>query len=148
VERCPRGIVILTLVLPTSDPPDAATRAENLSRLRRLGPAVRRLVTVPVGDDLSRSIVRSVVRATSVLQGGTSRMLLADTLDAGIACLLECASPISPSFDRVAEDVRTLCAELDVDDRSFCGGSASRTKRISGIQAIAPVAADRRASAW
>jgi hypothetical protein len=147
VERCPEGIVALVVVLPTSAPPDGPARAENSTRLRRLGPSLRRLVTVPVGDDLSRSIARSVVRATAVLQRGPSRMLLSETLDEGIACLLESASPLSPSFDRIAADVRSLCAELEVDDLSFCSEvPPSRSRRISGVQQIAPVTSDRRAA--
>jgi hypothetical protein len=147
VERCPEGILALTIVLPTCAPPDGPTRAENSLRLRRLGSSLRRLVTVPVGDDLSRSIVRSVVRATAVLQRGPSRLLLSDTVDEGIACLLESARSLSPSFDRIAADVRSLCDELDVDDRTFCSEvPPSRSRRISGIQPIAPVTSDRRAA--
>src|SRR5271166_914462 len=63
-ERCPQGILALTIVLPTWAPPDGPARAETSSRLRKLGPSLRRYVTVPLGDELSRSIVRSVARAT------------------------------------------------------------------------------------
>src|ERR1700690_162862 len=110
-ERCPEGIILLTVVLPTCAPPDAPTRAENSFRLRRLGSSLRRCVTGPVGDEVSRSIGRSVVRATAVLHRGPSRLLLSETLDEGIACLLESAGSMTPSFDRIAADVRTLCME-------------------------------------
>jgi hypothetical protein len=149
VERCPDGIVVLMVVLPTCAPPDGPTRIENSLRLRRLGSSLRRSVTVPVGDEVARSIVRSVVRATAVLQRGTSRLLLSDTLDEGIACLLESASSMSPSFDRIAADVRTLCTELEVDDRGVgTEPPPPRNRRISGIQQVAPIAGDRRAAGW
>jgi hypothetical protein len=148
VERCPEGIVALVVMLPTCTPPDGPTRAENSSRLRKLGPSLRRLVTVPVGDDLSKSIARSVVRATAIVQKGPSRLRLSETVEGAIACLLESASPVSPSFDQIAADVRALCKALDVDDRAFFAEPPPATaRRISGIHPIAaPVAADRRAA--
>jgi len=151
VERTQQGIAMLMIVLPTCDPPDAPTRAENSSRLRKLGPSLRRQVTVPVGNDLSRSIVRSVVRATAVLQGGQggpSRLVLSDTLEEGIARLLESATHMSPSFDRIADDVSVLCTHLDVDDQSLRSAPLSASRRISGIQQIAPIAGDRRVAGW
>jgi hypothetical protein len=148
VERCPGGIAALVVVLPTCAPPDGPTRAENSSRLRKLGPALRRLVTVPVGNDLSKSIARSVVRATAVLQKGPSRLRLSETLDEGIACVLEVASPSSPTFDQIAADVRALCKALDVDARGFWSEpTPARSNRISGVHPIASaVSSDRRAA--
>src|SRR6478672_1880468 len=49
--------IALMIILPTADPPDAPTRAENALRLRRLGSALRRIVTVPVGDAFWMSLV-------------------------------------------------------------------------------------------
>jgi len=148
VERSPHGIAALMVVLPTSDPPDGPARAENSSRLRKLGPSLRLLVTVPVGDDLSRSIVRSVMRATAVLHRGPSRLLLSDTLEEGIARLLESATPMTPSFDRIADDVSALCVELEVDDQSLRSAPPSGSRRISRVQQVAPVTGDRRVAGW
>src|SRR5262245_50146277 len=50
--------VVLMVVLPTADPPDRATRAENSAQLKRMGDRLRRLVTAPVGDAFRVSIVR------------------------------------------------------------------------------------------
>src|SRR4051812_34653511 len=46
----PGGIRGYMVILSTADPPDAATRAENAARLKKLGAALFLLVTVPVGD--------------------------------------------------------------------------------------------------
>ena len=58
----PYGIKGLMVILSTADPPDAATRAENVTRLRRLGSGLRVLVTVPIGDVFWVSVVRTVMR--------------------------------------------------------------------------------------
>src|SRR5690349_5361732 len=57
----PAGIVGLMVVLPTADPPDAPARAENHTRFARLGPRLRRMVTVPVGNELRTMIVRTIM---------------------------------------------------------------------------------------
>jgi hypothetical protein len=147
--RSPEGVLVLMVVLPTCAPPDAPTRAENSLRLRRLGSSLRRFVTVPVGDEISRSIGRSVVRATAVLHRGPSLLLLGETLDEGIACLLESAGPTTPTFDRIAADVRTLCTELEVDHQILRSDpQPASSTRISGIHPIAAVSSDRRAAGW
>ena len=69
VKSSPGDKIALMIVLPTADPPDAPTRAENRLRLRRLGPALRCIVTVPVGDAFWTSVVRTIMRALAVLQG-------------------------------------------------------------------------------
>src|SRR6185436_19986380 len=57
------------VVLPTADPPDAPTRAENTAGLKRVGTRLRRLVTAPVGDAFRTTIVRTIMRPLSALQG-------------------------------------------------------------------------------
>jgi hypothetical protein len=145
-QRCPKGILGLMIILPTSTPPDGPTRAENSARLRRLGPLLRRLVTVPLGNEVTRSLVRSVVRSTSVLQGGAPRMHLSETLEGGIASLLESSSSLSPTFDTIAADVQMLCDALHVDEPALVLEGARRTgNRTSGVHPVVRSPGDRRA---
>jgi hypothetical protein len=108
------GILCVMLVLPTADMPDAATRAENSLRLKKLGPALRKLVTVPVGDMLHISLVRTVMRGLSILHGTARSHAIATTVDDGLRKLLEAAGPNSPTLPELQADLRAMCRELGV----------------------------------
>jgi hypothetical protein len=108
-------VVAFMIVLPTSDPPDAATRVENSIGLRRLGGRVRRLTTTPVGDAFRISIVRTVMRALAVLQGKTGVHFVTETIDEGIRRVLEAASPSTPSKEELMADVAQLYHALGVE---------------------------------
>jgi hypothetical protein len=110
----PGGLLALMIILPTADPPDGPARAENARRLRALGPSVRRLVTVVVGDDLWQSIVRTMMRAMFLPYGGSRRLVLESTIEDGIARLLESAGPATPSFAEIDQDVRAAYDALDL----------------------------------
>lgn len=105
----PEGILVLMVILPTSEPPDHATRVENTRRLRRLQPSVRRLVTVPLGDGLRFIIVRSVVRGMAVTGGWSGKHFVEARLERGVARLLHGAGPSSPTATEVD---RALLAEF------------------------------------
>jgi hypothetical protein len=113
-EKRPGGIVILLVVLSSSDPPDAPTRVENARRMRALAGKLRTLVTVPVGDDMWLNIVRSVMRLTTWMQGKSASMPVTATLERGIDALLEARSSETPSRETLMELVRGLYRELDV----------------------------------
>ncbi|MFO0616600.1 MAG: hypothetical protein U0414_28665 [Polyangiaceae bacterium] len=91
------SIVALMVVLPSADPPDGPTRAENEAQLRKVGHRLRRLVTAPVGDAFRVSIVRAVMRALAIIQGKAGVHFVCDTIDEGIRRLLESASDDTPS---------------------------------------------------
>ena len=104
----PGGIVGLMVILPTADAPDAPTRAENSTRMRKLAPAMRRFVTVAIGDDFRVSVVRTVMRALSVLQGKTKVHFVANTAEEGIKRLLEAASASTPGPVQLMQDLQAL----------------------------------------
>ncbi len=96
-ERWPGGILGLMIVLPSADVPDAPTRMENRSRLRKLRPKIRRLATVPTGDEFRISIVRTIMRTMVWIQGQGSRMPVYGRIDDGLDSLLELRSDATPS---------------------------------------------------
>src|SRR5262245_17122898 len=61
--------VVLQLILPSSNPPDGAASAEVKRLIKSVEGKMRRLVSVPLGDTMWASIVRSVMRAMVVVTG-------------------------------------------------------------------------------
>jgi hypothetical protein len=112
----PEGIVALMVILPTADPPDGPTRAENTTRMRKLAPSLRRFVTVAIGDDLRLSVVRTVMRALAVLQGKSKVHFIENTLEDGVARVREAAGPRTPGAAELMRDVQALYQALDVGD--------------------------------
>jgi hypothetical protein len=92
--------------LPTADPPDGPTRAENSLRMKKLAPSLRRFVTVAIGDDFRVSVVRTVMRAISVLQGKAKVHLVANTVEEGIRRMLEAGGPTTPGPVQLTQDVQ------------------------------------------
>jgi len=120
-------VLCFLIVLPSADPPDAATHRENFARLRRLGPLVRRLVTVPVGNAFKISVVRAVMRGLNIILGHTGTRFIADTVDAGLARLLEARGPETPQASQITSDIRALFIALGEPDPHF----ESRTPSLS-----------------
>ncbi len=104
----PEGLLGLMIVLPSADVPDAATRMENRNRLRRLRPSVRRLATVPLGDEFRVSIVRTIMRTMIWLQGQGAWLPVYSRVEEGIDSLLELRSEFTPG--RV--ELEALAADL------------------------------------
>jgi hypothetical protein len=102
------------VVLPTSDPPDGPTRAENALRLRRLGPSLRRVVTVPIGNAFRVSVVRTVMRAISAIQGRSGVQVVATTVEEGIPRLLELARAKTPTREEIEADLNAMYQALGV----------------------------------
>jgi hypothetical protein len=127
----PEGVMGLMIVLPTADAPDAPTRMENRIRLRRLTGSLRRLVTVPVGDELRISIVRTIMRTMLWMQGQSRLMPVHDTLDGGVDCLLEVATPRSPGRQQVEAAIGELYRALQLDPPSL-RRRATTTQRRAG----------------
>jgi hypothetical protein len=118
IARHPDGIVGLMLVLPTATPPDAATRHENVVRMRKLAPHIRRFVTVPIGDALHVMVVRTVMRALGVVQGKSRVQKVANTIEQGIRSLLEAASPLTPTPAEIEADLRAMYEALNVNPQT------------------------------
>jgi hypothetical protein len=92
----PGGIKGFMVVLPTADPPDAKTRAENATRIRKLGSSLHLMVTVPVGDALWMSLVRTVMRAMHLIEGRSRHHAVMTTLEAGLNRLYEESEAMPP----------------------------------------------------
>lgn len=60
-------VVLVLLVLPTSTPPDAATRAYAATSFGPIEPRCRRLISVPLGNDLWAILVRMVMRGMLIM---------------------------------------------------------------------------------
>lgn len=108
----PAGVVVLLLILPTSSPPDAPARAENSARIRKLNRQIRRVVTVPTGDALFLSVVRTVMRAMFLIQGQSGLQMVEHSPLSGIRRVLEAASVSTPKRPQVEREVRALYAAL------------------------------------
>lgn len=109
-------VVVFMVVLPTADPPDGPTRAENSTRLKKIGKRLRRLVTTPVGDAFRMSIVRTVMRGLAILQGQAGVCFVTNTIDDGLRRVTAVASPKTPSRARLGTDLESLFAALGVSD--------------------------------
>lgn len=109
----PDGILILFIIPPSAAPPDAATRAENSARFKKIFPSIRRFVSVPLGDALRVSIVKAVMRAMILVQRQVGRHVIASTEAEGITRLLERAGPDTPDRATLEADLRSLWEALD-----------------------------------
>lgn len=119
VAETDRDFVSVLIVLPSADPPDTATHQENSARLRKLGARVRRLVTIPVGNAFRMSVVRTVMRGLNVILGHTGTRFVEDSLDEGLARLLEAKSAWTPLPSQIIADIRALYLALGEPDPHF-----------------------------
>jgi len=114
-----RDVLGLMIVLPSADPPDTPTHQENFARMRRIGPRIRRLVTVPVGNAFRMSVVRAVMRGLNIILGHSGTRFVADTVDAGVTRLMEAASARTPPASQILSDVRAIHLALGEADPHF-----------------------------
>jgi len=119
VARTGFELLGLMIVLPSADPPDAPTHQENFARLRKLGPRVRRLVTVPVGNEFRTSVVRAVMRGLNIVLGHSGTRFIANDVADGVKRLLEAASSRTPEASQIFADVRALYLALGETDPHF-----------------------------
>ena len=110
----PHGMICLDLILPDSQPPTAEVRARMQTEFRSLGPKLRRLVVVPLGDSIWLSVVRTIVRAVLLLSGQSKQHVVAATLEAGIEQVKGVAGPETPSPADLRDAVMNLYLALGV----------------------------------
>jgi len=115
--RCSRFYCLL-IVETKQGLPDAATRAENAVRLRRLDRKVGVLVMVPLGDPLQVILLKAILRAMVLVLGEPSRHQVADDELDGIDRLRRAMGERAPSRDQLQDDLDALRAVLG-------GGSAT-----------------------
>jgi len=105
-------LLAFLIVLPSADPPDAPTRQENSDRMKKIGPRVRKLVTLPIGNAFKVQLVRTVMRGLNAILGRSDREPIADTVDEGLEELLESASERTPSTRQIRDDIRAIYEAL------------------------------------
>jgi hypothetical protein len=118
VQRHPEGALSCDLILPSASPPDAAVRAVLQSDLRRLGPQLRKLIAVPLGDGVWISVVRTIVRGTLIVSGQSKRAVVVGTVDEALTLLGELAGPATPASAVLRNAVAALFQSLGVKQNS------------------------------
>ncbi len=103
-----RNILYVSLILPSSDPPDAKVRRTIGEGFRALGPKLRHAVMVPLGTSMWASIVRTIVRGTFLLSGQARQQSVAGSVADAIDRVRELASDDTPS----ARELRAMVTEL------------------------------------
>jgi DNA-binding CsgD family transcriptional regulator len=108
------GVLLLSLVLSTSSPPNNAVRALMKADLQRFGAGLRRFVVVPLGDSIWMAIVRMIGRAVLLLGGQSDRQMVAASVEQGFARLLQAAGPKTPSRSELEQAITELSRLLGV----------------------------------
>ncbi|HEY3496747.1 MAG TPA: hypothetical protein VGK73_18740 [Polyangiaceae bacterium] len=119
LARTDGDIMGFLIVLPTSDPPDGATRQENLARIRRIGPRLRCLVTTPIGNAFKIGVVRTVLRGLNTMLGYAGTRFVTDTVEEGLTRLLEAKSALTPTADQILLVITTLYVALGEPEPRF-----------------------------
>lgn len=108
------GVLLFSLVLDTSSPPDSALRARMKADLQRSGAKLRRFVVVPLGDSIWMAIVRMIGRAVLLLGGQSDRQIVAASVEQGFVRLLQAAGPATPSRSELERAIAELSRLLGV----------------------------------
>jgi len=106
------GILVLVLILSVDTPPEAAVRSDMEAALRRMGPQLRRLVAVPLGDSVWLSIMRTIVRGLIIVSGQSHRHRVGGSVSSGIEQMLEKAGPLTPSKSELLQGIAALSLAL------------------------------------
>jgi len=91
------SVILVSLILASSDPPDGPMRARMQKDFRDLGDKLRQIVVVPLGSSMWMSVVRTIVRATLLLSGQAGRQSVAANLDDGLRRVAEFAGTETPT---------------------------------------------------
>lgn len=105
--RNPDGALVLQIIARSSSPPDAVTLKLARERFAEIGPALRRMVTVPLGDEFWTAIVRAITRGVFLFSGHSKRHFVS-TREAALDLLLEGATASTPT----RAELEQLIAEL------------------------------------
>jgi hypothetical protein len=102
--------------LSTSDPPDAVSRAEAQVTLKELGPRIRRMATVPLGESLRGSVVRAIMRAMVMISGFGKVHQIASTTRDALDWLYGSAGSGTPPRREAEAVIAELYSSLAVSD--------------------------------
>lgn len=108
----PDGILVLVVMPAVEAPPGETVRADMQTALRRLGPKLRRLVAVPLGNSLWLSVIQTTVRGLIVASGQGQRHRVAGSVSEGLKLLREKASPETPPVDELMKGIEMISLAL------------------------------------
>jgi hypothetical protein len=117
-DRWP-SFVVLQLIMSSSSPPDAPLRARVRAVMRELDGRMRFLVSVPLGDALWMTIVRTIMRGLTVISGQTGRTSVASTVSQGLDHVAAVAREATPTRDELIDAILAVLAALDVERREI-----------------------------
>ena len=109
-RRHPEGFMVLQLILASSTPPDSESRAEVTAMMKQWSTSLRLLVTVPLGDALWTTLVRTIMRAALIMSGTSGRHIVAGNEREGIAQVLSRASSHTPQQAALVAAINALYA--------------------------------------
>lgn len=104
--------LLLQVVLPSADPPERETWAVARVRMSVQRSRVRRFVTFPVGDDVWRMVVRSVMRMVAVLVKDARDLVVSASLDHALTELLRARSAETPTESELRAAIDELARRL------------------------------------
>lgn len=107
-------VVVVNVILGSSDPPDGSLRNQMQADFRKLGERLRRIVVVPLGGTMWMSVVRTIVRAILLLSGHSGRQSVVGTVPEALRKVAEVAGPDTPSAAEIREMLGALAKELGV----------------------------------
>jgi hypothetical protein len=94
----PSGVWYLALVLPTAPLPDAEARKAVQTDLKRWGSKLSHTVTVPMGDSIRESFVRTIMTGMMLLSGQSKSHTIAKTPSAGLRIITTQMGTASPAL--------------------------------------------------
>lgn len=106
------SIAACQFLLPTASPPDRAGRAETWRGFRIVEPRARRLITVPLGDQVWRGAVRTIIRGAVALWGRSQLIKVASSENEAFSMLEQVASVETPARQQLEAGLESLRAAL------------------------------------
>jgi hypothetical protein len=109
------SVLYFDIILESSSPPDARLRAAMRADLQRIGPKLRKLIAVPIGDGFWHAVVRTVVRGLLLLSGQSKLQTVQATISEGLDRVRELASQDTPTREALEADIDELFGKLGVE---------------------------------
>jgi hypothetical protein len=109
------GILVWYVILPSSSPPDAATRAQIQRDFARLGTRLKRFVVVPVGNSLWFNLTRAIMRGLLLVSGHSRRYCVVSSVAEALERLQAASGPRTPSRPQLLGALRALSTALGVE---------------------------------
>lgn len=109
--------VVLQVILPQAGTPDTEARRYIQDAFRTRLTGLRLLVTTPLGDSLTVSVVRTIMRGMIILSGQSQRIRLAGSIDEALGALGRESQAATPSRREVLTTLRALFDDVRTAER-------------------------------